>query len=47
MNSFERFNEKKTVCWQMFFSSRKDEKIGDDGKKSDGHISCIVISRCF
>ena len=23
----------------MFYSSTKDVKIGDDGKKSDGHIS--------
>ena len=39
MNSFERFNEKKLSTRKCFYSSTKNEKIGDDGKKSDGHIS--------
>ena len=34
MNRFERFKGKK-----YFFSSTKKEKIDDDGKISDGHIS--------
>ena len=38
MNSFERFNEKKLSTRKCFYSSTKNKKIGDDGKKSDGHI---------
>ena len=33
MNSFERFNEKKLSIRNCFYSSTKDGKIGDDGKK--------------
>ena len=36
MNSFERFNEEKLPARKYFYSSIKDGKIGDDGKKSDG-----------
>ena len=39
MNSFERFNEEKLPARKYFYSSIKDEKIGDDGKISDSHIS--------
>ena len=39
MNSFERFNEEKLPARKYFYSSTKDEKIGDDGKIPDGHIS--------
>ena len=39
MDSFERFNEKKMAARKYFQSSTKDGKIGDDGKKSDGHLS--------
>ena len=39
VNSFERFNEEKLPARKYFYSSTKDEKIGDDGKVSDGHIS--------
>ena len=39
MNSFERFKEKKLPARKYFYSSTKDGKIGDDDKKSDGHIS--------
>ena len=39
MNSFERFKENKLLVRKCFYSSTKDGKIGDDGKKSDGHIS--------
>ena len=39
MNSFERFSEEKLPARKYFCSSTKDRKIGDDGKKSDGHIS--------
>ena len=39
MDSFERFNKEKLPARKCFVSSTKDRKIGDDGKKSDGHIS--------
>ena len=39
MNNFERFNEEKLSVRKYFYSLIKDEKIGDDGKISDGHIS--------
>ena len=39
MNSFERFEEKEVPNKECFFSSTKKEKIGDDGKILDGHIS--------
>ena len=38
MNRFERFNEEKLPSRKYFYSSRKDGKIGDNGKISDGHI---------
>ena len=39
MSSFERFNEEKLPAQKYSFSSAKDRKIGDDGKKSDIYIS--------
>ena len=42
MNSFERFKEKKLCARKYFFSSTKKGKIGDDGKKSEGHILKII-----
>ena len=39
MNSFERFKEKRLPARKDFFSSTNKEKIGDDDKKLDGHIS--------
>ena len=39
MNSLERFNEEKLPAKKYFFSSTKKGKIGNDSKKSDGHIS--------
>ena len=39
MNSFEKFNEENLPARKIFFSSKKDGKIGDAGKKSDYHIS--------
>ena len=39
MNGFERFNEEKLPARKYFYSSIKDEKIGDDGKISGGLIS--------
>ena len=39
MNSFERFSEEKLVPRKCFFSSTKKENIGNDGKRSGGHIS--------
>ena len=39
MNSFERFNEEKLSPRKYFFSSTKKEKIDNDGKTSDGHVS--------
>ena len=41
MNSFESFNDEKLPARKYFLSSTKKEKIGDDGKTSDGHISVI------
>ena len=46
MNSFERFNEKKLPAGKYFFSSIKREKIGNDGKISDGHISVKDYLTC-
>ena len=46
MNSFERFNEGKLLARKYFYSSIKDGKIGDDGKKSDGHISVKDYLTC-
>ena len=46
MNSFGRFNEEKLPARKYFYSSTKDRKIGDDGKKSDGHISFKDYSTC-
>ena len=39
MNSLEIFEEKKLPARKYFFSSTKKRKIGNDGKKSEGHIS--------
>ena len=39
MNSFKRFNEDKLCARKYFYSSTKDEKISEDGKISDGHLS--------
>ena len=46
MISFERFNEKNLPARKYFYSSIKDEKIGDDGKISDGHISVKDYLTC-
>ena len=46
MNSFERFNEEKLPVRKYFYSSRKDRKIGGDGKISDGHISVKDYLTC-
>ena len=46
MNSFGRFNEEKLPARKYFYSSAKDRKIGNDGKKSDGHISFKDYSTC-
>ena len=39
MNSFKIFNEEKLPARKCYFSSTKDKKIGDDGKKTGSHIS--------
>ena len=39
MDSSERFEVKKLPNKECFFSSAKTGKIGNDGKKLDGHIS--------
>ena len=44
MNSFERFNEEKLPARKYFYSSIKDEKVGNDGKMSDDNIS---VKNCF
>ena len=46
MDSFERFNEEKLSAKKYFYSSRKDGKIGDDGKISDGNISAKDYLTC-
>ena len=46
MNNFERFNEEKLPAKKYFYSSTKDEKIGDDAKISDGHISVKEYLTC-
>ena len=39
MISFKRFNEDKPCARRYFYSSTKDEKISEDGKISNGHVS--------
>ena len=39
MNSFKRFNKEKLLDKKSFYSSVKDKKTGDNGKKLDRHIS--------
>ena len=46
MNSFKRLNEEKFPARKTFYSSSKDEKIGNDGKISDGHISVKDYLTC-
>ena len=46
MNSFEKFNEKKLPATKYLYSSTKVEKIGDDGKISDDHISVKDYLTC-
>ena len=46
MKNFERFNEKKLPARKYFYSSKKDGKIGDDGKISDGHTSVKDYLTC-
>ena len=47
MNSFERFNEEKLPVRKYFYNSRKDGKIGGDGKISDGHIRLFDVRKNF
>ena len=46
MNSFERFNEEKLPARKYFFNSRKKEKIDNDGKISDCHVSIEDYLMC-
>ena len=46
MNSFERFNEENLSARKYFYSCRKDGKIDDDCKISDGHISVKDYLTC-
>ena len=46
MNSFERFNEEKLFARKYFCSSTKKEKINEDDKISDGHISIEDYLTC-
>ena len=46
MNSFKRFNEEKLHARKYGFSSTIKEKIGDDGKISDGQISVKDYLTC-
>ena len=42
----EKLKKKKLPAKKCFYSSTKDGKIGDDGKKSDGHISLKDYLAC-
>ena len=46
MNSYKRFNEKKLPARKNFFGSIKKEKISDDCKISEGHISVKDYLTC-
>ena len=46
MDSFKRINEEKLPDEKYFYSSIKDEKIGDDGKTSDVHIDVNDYLTC-
>ena len=46
MNSFERFNKEKLPARKSFYSSTKDGKISDEGKKSDDQISSRDYLTC-
>ena len=46
IDSFKRFNEEKLPDKKYFYGSIKDEKIGDDGKLSDGHIDVNDYLTC-
>ena len=44
MNSFERSHEEKLPARKFFYSSKKDGKIADDGKITDGHV---IVKYCL
>ena len=46
MDSFGRFNEENLPAKKYFYSSKKDGKIGDDGKISNGHIDVNDYLTC-
>ena len=46
MNRFERFDEETLPARKYFYSSTKDKKIGDDGKKLDDQISFKYYLTC-
>ena len=46
MNNFERFNEEKLPSKKYLFSSTKKEKIDNDGKISNEHISIKDYLTC-
>ena len=46
MNRFERFDEETLPARKYFYSSTKNKKIGDDGKKSDDQISFKYYLTC-
>ena len=46
MDSFKRFSREKLPDKVCFYSSVKDKKTGDNGKKLDGHISDEEYLRC-
>ena len=46
INSFKRFNEKKSPARKYFFSSIKKEKISNDCKIWEGHISVKDYLTC-
>ena len=46
MNSFNRIKEKNYLLKNIFTALERMEKIGDDGKVSDGHISVKDYLMC-
>ena len=43
MNSFKRFKEKNCLLENISLVQQKKGKIGDDGKKPEGHLSFKII----
>ena len=46
LNSFKRFNDDKLCARKYFYSSKKDKKISEDSKISDGNVSIEDYMAC-